>query len=90
MDAGIEQVMNQYVATFWTHYAAMCTLKALQDAGLEAVKRPVPRALSSGCGTCVRYAASDPCAPLLHPDYEKVALVMGDGYETVMENDQTV
>lgn len=82
--------MNQYVATFWTHYAAMSTLKAMEDAGLEAIQRPVPRALSSGCGTCVRYTANDPCAPLLHQDYEKVALVVGDSYEMVMENDQTL
>lgn len=38
------------VATFFNHYGAMKMKKAL---GPDAVLRPVPRLLSSSCGTCV-------------------------------------
>ncbi len=38
------------VATFFNHYGAMKMKKAL---GPDALLRPVPRLLSSSCGTCV-------------------------------------
>lgn len=38
------------VATFFNHYGAMKMKKAL---GEGALLRPVPRLLSSSCGTCV-------------------------------------
>lgn len=62
----------QYVATFHTHLSAMLTCQALQDGGIAARMTPVPRSLSSSCGTCVRYEAADPCRPLLDEDLEAV------------------
>ncbi|MCR4677007.1 MAG: DUF3343 domain-containing protein [Sphaerochaetaceae bacterium] len=44
------------VATFYNHYGAMMLKKAL---GKNAVLRPVPRALSSSCGTCVFITDAD-------------------------------
>lgn len=88
MDADAYEGMTHYIATFWTHLAAMSTYKALREAGIEAAARPAPRALSAGCGTCVFYTAADPCAALMHPDYERVVLAAKDGYEVVMTNDQ--
>lgn len=79
--------MTKYIATFWTHLAAMSTYKAFIEAGIEASARPSPRALSAGCGTCVFYTAADPCAALLHEDFERVVTPAEGGYETVMTND---
>ena len=43
-----------YIATFHTHLGAMTFKNRLQAMGdTEAVMMPVPRALSSSCGTCV-------------------------------------
>ena len=62
--------MEQYLATFHTHLSAMLTCQALQAAGAQARMMPVPRALSSSCGTCVRYAADGDCRALLDRDWE--------------------
>lgn len=78
--------MNRYTATFHTHLAAMLTERSLRNAGLEARMAPVPRALSSSCGTCVFYAAEDGSAALLDEDWEAVYLQTESGYVTLMQN----
>ena len=76
-----------YIATFYTHAAALLTHRALTKNGIEAVMQPVPRALSSSCGTCVRYAADDPCFPILDRDAEQVAECTTDGYRVIQRFD---
>ena len=71
--------MTRYVATFHTHFAALCTHRALTGAGVSTTLAPVPRALSSSCGTCVMYAADDPRLALMHQDCEQVAIERADG-----------
>ncbi len=76
--------MNRYVATFHTHFAAMCTHRALTGAGLKSGLAPVPRALSSSCGTCVRFTSDEPHLLLMHRDMEQVVLERAEGvYEKV-------
>jgi len=48
--------MDNYDATFYSHFGALSYCKALRAQGIEAKLMPVPRALSAACGTCVRYA----------------------------------
>ena len=43
-----------YIATFYSHFDAIRFHKRCQRQGLEARLMPVPRTLSSSCGTCVR------------------------------------
>lgn len=64
--------MNGYIATFHTHLAALKTHRAMEGKGLSARMAPVPRKLSSSCGTCVFYSAEDPCYGLLDEDTEAV------------------
>lgn len=65
--------MERYVATFHTHLAALRSCRALQKAGdTEARMAPVPRALSSSCGTCVFYQGEGPLLSLLDRDLEAV------------------
>ena len=52
--------MNEYIATFHSHFGAMCYCKALRALGVDAKPAPVPRKVSSSCGTCVSYAHSCP------------------------------
>lgn len=64
--------MNQYVATFHTHVAAMLTHRALSQAGVPARMAPVPRKLSSSCGTCVFFEAEGPCCEQMDHDVDHV------------------
>ena len=62
--------MANYVATFHTHLAALRSHRALRQAGVEARMAPVPRTLSSSCGTCVFYRGEDPMAACMDRDLE--------------------
>ena len=64
--------MERYVATFHTHLAAMRTCAALKKRGAEAKLAPVPRRLSSSCGTCVFYQGDGPCLDAMDRDMEAV------------------
>lgn len=44
-----------YIATFFSHFGAVRYKKQCEAAGWPARLMPVPRSLSSSCGTCVRY-----------------------------------
>ena len=43
--------MMRYIATFYSHYGAIQYRKNCEKLNLEAVIMPVPRDLSSSCGT---------------------------------------
>lgn len=64
--------MTEYLATFHTHLAALKSHRALTAAGLTARMAPVPRKISSSCGTCVFYTADDPMESLLDCDTEAI------------------
>ena len=50
--------MNKYIATFYSHFGAMSYYKELSKMGISAKLMPVPRRVSSSCGTCVSYEGS--------------------------------
>ena len=62
--------MGTYLATFHTHLSAMLTCQALRADGVPARMMPVPRVLSSSCGTCVRYTADADRRQALDRDWE--------------------
>ncbi len=67
--------MNDYIATFHTHLAAIMAHRALGALNVSARMMPVPRALSSSCGTCVRYSADDAHTGAMGEDCESVFIV---------------
>ena len=77
--------MNEYIATFHTHLAALKTHRSLKKLGVEARMAPVPRKISSSCGTCVFYRAEDPCYLSLDEDAEAVYSVADDAVTTLRE-----
>lgn len=77
--------MTDYVATFHTHLSALLTCRALTAAGFSARMAPVPRKLSSSCGTCVFYTGDGPGLELLDRDTERVYQVSGAGYVPISE-----
>ena len=79
--------MREYIATFHTHLAALMTCRNLTGRGAKTGMMPVPRKLSSSCGTCVRYQAEEPLLEAMDADVEGVYEVVGrEEYTLLMEN----
>ncbi len=78
--------MREYIATFHTHLSALMTSRALTELGIQARMMPVPRKLSSSCGTCVRYLAEDPNLSVMDVDVEAVYEKIGKEEYTLLLN----
>ena len=77
--------MNEYIATFHTHLSALMTSRALTGLGVKAQMMPVPRKLSSSCGTCVRYLSAEPHLDAMDEDVEAVYEKIGkEDYSLLM------
>ena len=50
-----------YIATFYSHFGAIKFKKELAKKDITATLAPVPRDLSSSCGTCVRFDSETYC-----------------------------
>ena len=80
--------MREYIATFHTHLSALMTSRSLTALGVRSQMMPVPRKLSSSCGTCVRYTAEDPNLNAMDEDVEGVyERISNDEYTLLMEKD---
>lgn len=79
--------MPEYVATFHTHAGAIVGHRALARAGIDARMMPVPRRISSSCGTCVRYEAEMPDASLFSQDLEALYRVEEGRYVKLLEGE---
>lgn len=73
-----------YVATFYTHAAALMTNRTLSKKGIPSRLGPVPRALSSSCGTCVMYTSDNPRFSDMDRDVEGVYEITDSGYKELM------
>ena len=73
--------MTTFIATFCSHFGAIRFKKLCQKAGWKAQVMPVPRDLSSSCGTCVRYEGTALCPDAKMPEeVEQIVEVMENGY----------
>lgn len=79
--------MNEYIATFHTHLSALMTCRNLTPLCAEARMMPVPRKLSSSCGTCVKYTAEGPLLDAMDEDVEGVYEVAGGSYTRLLEKE---
>lgn len=70
-----------YIATFYSHFGAIRFRKLCIGRTWPAQVMPVPRDLSSSCGTCVRYDGSELCPTAEIPDeVEQIVEVRDTGY----------
>ena len=70
-----------YIATFFSHFGAIRFKKLCQNASWPAKVMPVPRDLSSSCGTCVRYEGTALCPDDKMPEeVEQIVEVSETGY----------
>lgn len=77
--------MKEYIATFFSHFGATRFRKNCVRQGNPAQVMPVPRSLSSSCGTCVRYSTEGDPVPTEHlQEIEQIVCIVGDSrYEAV-------
>lgn len=75
---GPKNDMQEYIATFHTHLSAMISSKMLRTEAEQVKLEPVPRKLSSSCGTCVRFWAQSSLIHCLDKDYEALYQVSGE------------
>lgn len=78
-----------YIVTFFSHFGAVRYKKLCEQQGLPAKTMPVPRTLSSSCGTCVRVTGgfvrpSGVCAE----EVDRIAEVKEDGYVPVYTGEE--
>lgn len=66
------------IATFYTHIGAIEFASALAEKSVKHKLMPVPRRLSSSCGTCVRFEADDPLS-FICEDVEQIFLLEEKG-----------
>ena len=78
-----------YFATFFSHFGATRYKQLCDGAGISCRVMPVPRDLSSSCGTCVR-CEEDYLSPVdaCLEEIEQVAAWDGTGYTTVYHTDE--
>ena len=73
--------MKRYVATFFSHFGAVRFQHLCTERGWQAQVRPVPRSLSSSCGTCVRYEGDALCPSTEIPEeVEQIVEITDQGY----------
>ena len=66
------------IATLYSHFGAIRFKKTCEGMGWPARLMPVPRNLSSSCGTCVRYEGE--CPAVIPEEVEQSAVLEGEGY----------
>ena len=80
-------MVKEYIATFHSHFGAVRFHREMLKEGKSAILQPVPRDLSSSCGTAVRvfqddkgttnsFSISDP-----HGEIEQVVEILETGYK---------
>jgi len=78
----------QHIATFFTHFGAMSFQRKLSKLGVTGTMKPVPRNVSSSCGTCVVFDHPFDVATMAVEDMEKVFVAEGDGYREIYCSDE--
>ena len=66
------------IATFYSHFGAIRFKKSCDALGWHAQLMPVPRDLSSSCGTCVQFEGTCPPAPPI--EVEQIVACEDAGY----------
>ena len=79
--------MEDYIATFFSHFGAMAFKKKCDKEGYPAVIMPVPRNLSSSCGTCVRFH-TEADFPEKTEEVEQIVRVEPQGYVGIYHADE--
>ena len=72
------------VITFFNHFGAVRYKREAERSGWKVQLSPVPRSLSSSCGTCVKYTAPEPLYDPAHDEMEQTVRCEADGSYTLL------
>lgn len=61
-----------YIATFFSHYGAIQFAKKIASYQISSQMMPVPRKVSSSCGTCVQFETEKDVRLFADEDVEKI------------------
>lgn len=75
------------VITFYTHHSAQLTNKMIKASGISSKMAPVPRKLSSSCGSCVIAECEKLSMELVDEDFEAVYKAENDDYILLCNNE---
>lgn len=74
----------KYIATFYSHFGAIRFKKLCETQNIAAKIMPVPRDLSSSCGTCVKCEGELIALDEIHADeVEQIAEITNTGYQII-------
>jgi len=80
----------EHIATFYSHFGAIRYKKDCEARGLSAKMSPVPRDLSSSCGTCVRAVGeSVDLLAIKSEEMELLVRVEADGYHELYRAEES-
>lgn len=79
---------SEYVVTFFTHYEALLFQRRAESFSIQGKLAPVPRKLSSSCGTCMLFTATEQQMEQLCQDaeFQQLAVKEGPLYRTVLDH----
>ena len=78
-----------FIATFYSHFGAVRFKRNCESLGIPVITMPVPRDLSSSCGTCARFEAKELPDYEQHKDeLEKIVQVTDNGYVIIYESNE--
>lgn len=78
-----------FLITFYTHFDANVFMRKAKTLGTAKLK-PVPRVLSSSCGTCVDFKTDEDFDPstLQNMEFEDFYQVLEEGYKLLYHKEQ--
>ena len=78
----------KYIATFYSHFGAIRFKREAPEGVTNIELRPVPRNLSSSCGTSASLEADESFTFMEDPteEIEQIVAVTVEGYRTIFES----
>lgn len=78
----------KYIATFYSHFGAIRFKREAPEGVTNIELRPVPRNLSSSCGTSASFEADESFTFTEDPteEIEQIVVVTVEGYRTIFES----
>jgi len=77
----------EYLATFHTHFDALQYGKFLKKRKEEGRLQPVPRSVSSSCGTCVKFRTDCFSAEHAAQEFDCIFRIEQEEYILIMKKD---
>ena len=76
----------EYIALFYTHYGSIKYSKFLKSKNVENEIMPVPRALSSSCGICVKFSTTIDIRTIVSNDIESIFMLSDGEYKKIYQS----